>query len=771
MSEDNFSLGPPADNRGLDKDGYEQSFTQSYLPTELEPASSVTEAKLNPVPNKLAKTPPSNLFRATDLTRIIERYMEEAGVRKVYEAFLFAAEAHDGIMRKDGVTPYIAHPLEVAHILADLHLDADTLCAALLHDVLEDTPHQKTDLAKRFGATVAEMVDGVTKLEKGDALTTKQAVTIASFRKMMHAMTQDFRVVLIKLADRLHNMRTMESMKPEAKRRIAQETFALYVPLARRMGMNDIRRQLQLLAFQNLYSWRSQALQKALDQHLEENEARHSQILQSVTDALAQSLPAVSVFAWDKNLFRMYDLCKREGMTFKQQCDMLEIRVLVRERSECYQALGIIHELYRPKMGMFTDFIATPKGGYGFQALQTIVLTPNQQSVRFQIQTRDMFQVAQYGIAAQWRYPDMRAARKADYTQEVLGRWMAQVKELDYQAENPNEFYEDMQADLFQSEIYAYTPAGDIKEFPRGSTLVDFAYAVHTEVGHHCVGAKVDGVERPLRTRIPNHMSMIEIITDDKGTPQPSWLNFVVTARAKSSIRTWLRQQTADEQLMLGKERLATVLRGRGSSLEQIAPAHVQSTVQTLGYQQLDQVYQAIGRGDECSRLLSERLLGNMQALETKTDVPMLIKGTAGLAVKFAACCLPLPRENILAYQHRRQGLEVHRADCPHIARLETADEVFAVAWAQDMQGQKFSAGITIDVRDVKGMLHHITKCLDDMDVNIEDLTITGEGNVKQDSLILQVTDIVHLQEVMRQLKHIPNVLNVSRTMKKDSHG
>jgi RelA/SpoT family (p)ppGpp synthetase len=711
-----------------------------------------------------------NVFRAQDLTRLIERYMEEAGVRKVYEAFLLAAEAHDGVFRKDGVTPYITHPLEVAHILADLHLDADTICAALLHDVLEDTPYQRDELVVHFGEAVADMVEGVTKLEKDEVLTTKQAVTIASFRKMMQAMTEDFRVVLIKLADRLHNMRTLGNMKADARRRIAEETFATYVPLARRMGMNDIRRQLQSLAFQNLYHWRSQILQHALDVYLTTHEEKHERIVQKVTDVLSAAMPGTSVFPWDKNLFRIYEQCKREGTDFRQQCDLLEIRILVRERNECYQALGVIHELYRPRMGMFNDFIATPKGGYGFQALQTVVMASGQQSVRFQIQTREMYQTAQYGIAAQWRYPDMRTTRKAEYTQAVLGRWLVHVKELDYQAGNPDEFYEDMQADLFQTEIYAYTPAGDVKEFPKGATLVDFAYAVHTQVGHHCIGAKVDGVERPLRTRIPHNMAVIEIITDKHASPQPSWLNFVVTGRAKSCIRNWLRQQTAGEQLVLGRDRLVSALQSRGSQLDALAPAHLEASLKALGYADQDALFMAVGRGDECSRLLSERLLGNMPAAETRQDAPLLIKGTTGLAVKFATCCLPLPPENILAHQHRTRGLEIHRADCPRIARIETSDDVFAVAWAQEMLGQKFSAGVVVDVRDVKGMLRQITQCLENMDVNIIDLNITGEGQVKQDTLIIQVNDLGHLQEVMRQLKHIPNVLNVSRLTKKDSH-
>lgn len=710
-----------------------------------------------------------NIFRAQDLMRLIERYMDEASVRKVYDAFLLAADAHDGVFRKDGITPYIAHPIEVAHILADLHLDADTLCAALLHDVLEDTHYQHADLSQPFGKAVADLVDGVTKLEKDEVLTTKHAVTIASYRKMMHAMTDDFRVVLIKLADRLHNMSTLDNMKPDARRRIADETFAKYIPLARRFGMNEIRRQLQQYAFKSLYPWRSQVLEHALETYLDAHEQEHETIVQQVTDTLAVSIPNVSVFMWDKNLFRMYEQCKREGMTFHQQCGLLEIRVLVRERNECYRALGILHELYRPRLGTLNDFIATPKGGYGFQALQTTVITSAHQSVRFQIQTRDMFQVAQYGLAAQWRYPDMRTTGKAEYTQAVLGRWLAQVKELESQADNPDEFYEDMQADLFHAEVYAYTPRGDVKDFPKGATLVDFAYAVHTQVGHHCISAKVDGMERPLHTRIP-HMAVVEIITDPAASPQPSWLNFVVTGRAKSYIRTWLRLQTAEAQQSLGQERLISVLRGRGCDLTNLEPERLEATLKASGYETIEALYQAIGRGDECSKLLSERLLGNLKGADTKQDTPLLIKGTTGLAIKFAACCLPLPPENILARQHQQHGLEIHRADCPHIHHLQQGDSLFSVAWAQDMVDKKFSAGIVIDVRDVRGMLHNITKSLADMDVNIEDLNITGAGQVKQDTLIIQVNDLEHLQEVMRQLKHIPNVLNVSRLTKKDSH-
>lgn len=573
------------------------------------------------------KSQPSGSFRASDLMRLVERYMDEAGTTKVYNAFLMAAEKHDGVFRADGVTPYITHPLEVAHNLAQLYLDEDTLCAALLHDVLEDTNCAHKEIADIFGETVASLVEGVTKLKRNDDLPTKQAVTIASYHKMMQAMMQDFRVVLIKLADRLHNMETLGNMPPEKRRRIAHETATTYVALARRLGMNEIRRKLQWLAFQHLYSWRSRILQNSLDHYLQENEQIHQKIFDRIEQTLQEEIPRSNTVRWDKNLFRVYEQCRLKQIGFRQQCNLLEISVQVGEVSECYQALGIIHRMFKPRMGTVRDFIAAPRA-FGFQSLQTTVTARGGQVIRFQIQTRDMFHMAQFGMASCWRYPDAHSAHKAEYTQAVFKSWVARVKEFDIQAENPDEFYADMQADIFQTEIYAYTPAGEVKEFPRGATLVDFAYAVHTEVGNHCFKALVDGRIMPLRSRIPNNMATIRIVTDEKASPQLSWLNFVKTSAARSAIRGWLRQRG---QLPMRGERDA---------------------------------------------------------------------------------------------------------------------------------GQKMSANIVVEVRDVKGMLRNITKCLDGLDVNIVDLKITGEGRFKQDAFTIQVDDTNHLQEVIRQLKHVPNVLN-----------
>lgn len=643
MSEDSFYLEPPPNDRGQGSLWPEHLYVDGCVgdARQEEPVPGVapdSATSPDPLDSSLFQLPPAlspmltpkithPIFRSNDLMRLVERYMLAEDSRKVYDAFLLAAEAHDGQLRADK-TPYITHPLEVARFLALLHLDADTICAALLHDVPEDTEHTVEEISKRFGSAVGQMVDGVTKLKRDDNLPTKQAVAIASYQKMMQAMTKDFRVVIVKLADRLHNMQTLGNVPPDKRRRIALETSTTYVALARRLGMNKIRRDLQWLCFQNLYPWRSRIMKMALEKYLEENEGKHLQVYNSISDALRMEIPCSNVMIWPKNLFRVYEQSRRKKVDFSQQCDLLEISVQVGELSECYQALGIIHGVFKPRMGMVKDFIAAPRA-YGFRALQTTVTAPSGQLVRFQIQTREMFQIAQYGLAAQWSQPETRA-----YTQAVFDQWLEQVEAFDSQAQNPDEFYADMQADMFQTEIYAYTPEGDVKELPRGATLLDFAYAVHTEVGHHCTGAKVDGRELPLRSRVPNTMATIEILTNKAHKPQLSWLNFVKTSRAYASIRTWLRQ---------------------------------------------------------------------------------------------------------------------------HDAMPERGDNV---------DGQKMSVGVVVEVRDIKGMLRQITKCLDGLDVNIVDLKISGEGRIKLDTFTLQVDDQGHLQEVIRQLKRIPNVLNASKLTK-----
>ncbi|MGB1011911.1 MAG: RelA/SpoT family protein [Thiolinea sp.] len=711
----------------------------------------------------MSTMPPDNFFRAADLMNMVERYLSEEDSRQVYEAFILAGDAHQHVVRLSG-EPYITHPLEVARILADMHMDADTLCAALLHDVIEDTHYTREDIEARFGNVVAGLVDGVTKLE-GERFADKQAATIASFQKMMTAMTNDFRVVLIKLADRLHNMRTLGFKKPASRRRIAQETLAIYVPLARRMGMNSMRRKMQRLAFEHLYPWRSKILQQSLDRYLTYNKEIHEEIFAAVLENLRKNIKGSNPFILKKNPFTIYERIKRYGKRFDEKRETLEIRIVVGTVDECYRALGIIHGMYQPKLNGFQDFISTPKT-YGFQALQTVVFTPSQQAVRFQIQTRSMYHVAQYGITAQWRYPDINSAKKAQITQEALNRWLEQVRELGQKADNPVEFYSDMKADLFLTEIYAFTPNGDAKEFPRGATMVDYAYAIHTEVGHRCISARIDGEEVPLRTRIPNGAT-IEVITDETATPQPAWLNFAVTARARSHIRNWLRQQKTADRLELGRKLFDQALRDRGNSLEAIDSEALNSFLQTFKLADSDALFLAIAKGEHCSRLLAGRLLDDsgLVSQPSEESTPLLVRGTDGLLVHFSSCCYPLPKEPILARLNPDRGLEVHRDHCPTLAAETEPNQVLSIAWAenQDIAEQSFLAGIETQAHNVPGVLYHITELLGQLEVNVEEISTGGDQNIKDAQWIIRVRDLDHLQEVIRLIEHVPSVLRVRR--------
>ncbi len=709
--------------------------------------------------------PPTEFFRANDLMTMVERYMQTDEISRVYAAFLLAAEAHQHVVRLSGA-PYITHPLEVARLLAEMHLDADTLCAALLHDVIEDTDYTREDIEERFGEVVGYLVEGVTKLDKED-FSDKQEATLASFQKMMQAMTEDFRVVIIKLADRLHNLRTLTHKSPESRRRIARETLGMYVPLARRLGMNTLRREMQLLAFQHLYPWRHRVLEAVIGRYLVSSQPISERIVADLTGKLQVAIASACVLVPDKNLFRVYESIKLYGKKFDETREMLELRITVGTVDECYRALGIVHAAYRPRIGHFYDFIATPKS-YGFQALQTVVMTVSKRQVRIQIQTRPMYDVGLYGIAAQWRYTGRNAGgQRALFTHDALLRWQGQVRELGAKAGSAVEFYSDIQADLFLTEIYAFTPRGDVKEFPRGASMVDFAFAIHTEVGHRCIGARIDGDEVSLRTHVPNGAT-IEIITHPEANPQPSWLNFAVTARARSYIRNWLRQQKATEQLDLGRNLLDKALRERSSSLDSMAAEPLQSLLATLSLPDMDTLYRAIAQNEQCSRLLARRLLdkeGAGNALQADKDVPLLVTGTSGLLVHCQACCYPLPPEPILAVLDPEQGLAVHRDNCTCLHENTDPSDILSVSWAATHEGQHFLAGIQTQAHNVVGVLHHITELMHQLNVNIETVNTSGDRRIKDTNWVLWVRDLEHLQEIMRHIEHVPSIIRVKRLM------
>jgi len=707
------------------------------------------------------------LINATDLSEQVSRYMNEDDASRVYDAFLLAAEAHDGVVRKSGEF-YIFHPLEVAYTLADLHMDADTICAALLHDVIEDTDYTKTDIAEKFGRVVADLVDGVTKLSGGE-FTSRDEANAASFQKMMVAMTQDFRVVLIKLADRLHNVKTLGVRKPDAKRRIAQETLDIHVPLARRMGMNAMRKDLQVNAFKHLFPWRAKVLQQAMDNFINENTDTHQEIVKTITEALYKNKVKGRVFRWHKNLYRLYQRIRsnKNKSQLDSQTEALELRILVNSTAECYAALGVIHQLYQPRIGKFKDFIATPKG-YGFQALQTSLFTPQRQLILVQIQSHEMYQIAQYGITAHRRNPSL--LNSSDKSQVYLNRWLRQVEEIQQATGNAAEFLQDMKADLFLSEIYVSTPKGETKVLPKGATPVDFAYAIHTEVGDKCVSAYIDGELSRLNAQIPNGAT-VKIITDDDATPHSIWLNYVITAKARSSIRNWINKRKTHEFVALGKQILEKTLKKFGVNLADIDPDNMAQTLDVLSLKNADKLYSSIAKGNQSSMLVAKRLLNDETLMPIEDeDQMLLIKGTEGLAVHLQECCHPIPNDAIVAQLDEGRGLEVHRTNCPTLSHSKALQnkETMSIAWVDDTSNEShFLAPLNVQVQNRVGVLSHITDFLEKMRVNIEDINIAGDSNIKDMYFLLQVNDANHLRQIAESLNNQSHVINVVRLFDK----
>lgn len=701
-------------------------------------------------------------FRMVDLCRIVERYMSETEVKKVYDAFMLAAEAHNGITRKSG-EPYITHPIEVARILADMHLDADTVCAALLHDVIEDTSYTYDDIVAHFGSTVGHLVEGVTKLSQ-EKYKNKQEAGIASFQKMMHAMIEDYRVILIKLADRLHNVRTLGSMPPIKQRRIAKETLDIHVPLARRMGMNAIRHELQVNAFERLHPFRSRVLEDWWLACFREKETRLDEYTTLIQKLIEGENIIGHIFPWEKNLYRLYseEKSRQASKRFNTSNLSYNFRIVTRNNLDCYRVLGIIHQTFRRKIGTFKDFISVPKV-YGFQALETTVITKEKDFIRFQIQSEDMFQVAQYGITAEHRFPHLANDKKVvNMTQKRLSNWLEQVREIEQATMNPDEFLEDMKADFFFKEVSVTTPNGDSKVLRNGATPVDFAYAIHSDIGKHCVGAIIDGRPVSLNSQLHDGAS-IEIITDPDASPHPSWLNFVVTGKARSAIRHWLNSQKEDEFVELGRNILNGSISSFGLDLSNITPNSKQQVLQTLEFPNEESLFVAIARGDQCSKIVARRLLNNagLKTIPEDQNQPILVKGTQGLAVSISRCCHPIPDDTIVGNLSDK-GLEIHRANCPMLSYTKS-QEPLTLSWENE-NNQTFSVPIQIQTKNEVGVLFAITNIMRDFSINIEDLNISGEGNTKIMQFIINVKDSVQLHDLINEIKHESAVKEIIRT-------
>lgn len=675
-------------------------------------------------------------------------------------AYVLARKAHEGQMRSSG-DPYITHPVAVASILAGMRLDHETLMGALLHDVIEDTSYSKQDLAEEFGEVVAELVEGVSKLDKIQFRSKKEAQA-ENFRKMMMAMVQDIRIILIKLADRTHNMRTLGSLRPEKRRRIARETLEIYAPIAHRLGIHEIKNELEDLGFQAMHPMRYRALSSAVKQARGNRKEVIENTRQEVISRLHEKGILSEVTGREKHLYSIYRKMKNKELMFNQIMDIYAFRVVVTKVDDCYRVLGCMHGLYKPIEGRFKDYVAIPRTN-GYQSLHTSLVGPHGIPVEIQIRTTDMDEMADKGVAAHWVYKEDESGHSST-AQTRARKWMQSLLELQQSASSSFEFIENVKADLFPDEIYVFTPEGKIIELPMGATPVDFAYAVHTDVGNSCVGVKVDRSNYSLNKRLDNGQT-VEIITSPRAHPNANWLNFVVTAKARSQIRQFLKKQRSEEAINLGNRLLRHAL---GSvKLDDIPEESIQRVVQETQHDNFYALLADIGLGNELSAIVARRLIGDEEksdALnEKKTNVA--IKGTEGLLVSYSRCCHPIPDDQIIAVLSPGKGMLIHQVGCSNIRRLskDEPQRVLPMKWEEGAAGE-FKAAIRVELINHHGTLATLTNSVSACDSNIIGLqTEEKESNVYYVDLELTTKNRHHFSTIVRKIRSMPEVQSVSR--------
>jgi len=702
------------------------------------------------------------------LCRVLQEYLPEEQIAEVRRAYEFGARSHLGQARDSG-EPYIYHPLAVARILAEMRLDATTLTAAILHDVIEDTAVDKDEIAKHFGKDVAELVDGVSKFHKVEGMTRAEQQA-ESVRKLLLAMAQDLRVILVKLADRLHNMRTLEGVEPAKRRRIARETLEIYAPIAQRLGINTLRTELEDLAFQHLYPRRFQVFQKAVNSRLGDSKSLIKEIETKLERALREEGIGASVVGRQKNLYSIYEKMQRKKMRFLDVMDLLGFRILVSKVDDCYRALGVVHHVYRPISELFNDFIANPKVN-GYQSLHTTCVGPQGRKIEVQIRTREMHHIAESGIAAHWQYK-LGGARgfggKNDpqsAPQLRAREWLGSLVELQSGA-GALDFIENVKIDLFPDEVYVFTPKGQIRRLPRGATPVDFAYSVHSELGDRCVAARIDQQLEPLSTPLQNGQT-VEIITSRHARPNAAWLNFVKTAKARSHIRTYLKNQREDEAIRLGRRMLEIALRELQVPLSVLKGEPAEKVLKAFGLQDLEDLYASIGTGARLAPLVARHFLpdGSGPVATPGESLPLAVEGTEGLVVDYAKCCRPIPGDDICGYVSVGRGIVIHRLECRHVqTRKGSAQERVALVWSDKVQGD-YLAELKLKAENQRGLLASVAGEISSAGSSIENVQMPerdGSEAVEMRFLIT-VRDRVHLARVLRRLRRLPAVERVNR--------
>ncbi|MCP4470461.1 MAG: RelA/SpoT family protein [Gammaproteobacteria bacterium] len=698
----------------------------------------------------------------SDLCSELEAYLEPAQVEEIYRAYLVGAEAHEGQSRVSG-EPYISHPVAVARILAEMRMDSRSIIAAILHDVIEDTPTPKEQLATQFGDEVAELVDGVSKLTKID-FRSKAEAQAENFRKMMLAMVKDIRVIIIKLADRLHNMRTLDAMPPHKRRRIAKETMDIYAPIANRLGIFKMRHELLDLSIKAAYPMRYRALESACKEVVGYRKEIFNTIEAAIRERLKESNIDATVKYRQKNIHSIYRKMKEKKLSFKELTDVFGVRIMTESVDDCYRVLGVMHNLYKPLPGKFKDYLAIPKTN-GYQSLHSSLFGPHGVAIEVQIRTTEMDYFAESGIAAHWIYKEGEGSSGSSGSAQTRAlEWLKNLLEMQQKSGSSQEFLESVKVDLFPDEIYVFTPKGDIKKLPRGATVVDFAYAVHTDVGNTCVAARIDHQMSPLGSRLYNGQT-IEIICSEASRPHPSWLDFVNTAKARTNIRHFLKSLQKTEAISLGRRLLQqSVSHIKGKDVA-IAKDKFKKILDKYHISDEQELLAEIGLGNRNSSLVAKAMF-DIEGDNTGFDdsgKPLAIKGTEGMVVSFAKCCRPVPGDAIAGFMSSGKGIVIHQRSCPNITERSKEDRQLSVQWSDHVEGE-YLAYMRVQVANQRGVLATLAATIANMSSNIENVHLTEkDGRISTIEFVVTVNDRIHLARIMKKLRSLAVVNRIWR--------
>jgi len=699
------------------------------------------------------------LLTIEDLCFAASNYLESKQVDDIRRAYYFAKEAHEGQMRRSG-EPYITHPLAVAHVLTMMHMDNECIMAGLLHDVIEDTEVSREALAIEFSEEVALVVDGVSKLAKA-AFETQQHAQAENLRKMLLAMSQDIRVIIVKLADRLHNMRTLGHLRSDKRRRIAHETLDIYAPIAQRLGMNLMRCELEDLGFHVLYPIRYRVLSDAVRKARGNRKEIVSQITNSALERMEQEGLTAEIQGREKNLYSLYQKMVSKRLPFSEVMDVYAFRIVVDDVDACYRMLGVVHNLYKPVQGKFKDYIAIPKAN-GYQSLHTVLFGPYGVPIEVQIRSRDMDQMAEAGVAAHWLYKTGNNEGSSQ-AHRLARQWLQGILEMQKGSGDSGEFLENLRIDLFPEEIYVFTPKGQIMAMQRGACVVDFAYAVHSDIGNTCVAAKVGRHLVPLSTQLETGQS-VEIITAPKSHPNPSWLNFVTTAKARSSIRHYLKQLRNEDAELLGQRLLTKHLHVFACTLAELSEQRIKQVVEELELDNFEQLLGELGLGNRSALVIAQKLTQKDSATDEDTTAPLIIAGTEGLVVSFAKCCHPIPGDPIHGFISAGRGIVVHQATCKNTVKLRTQNEKWLdVAWSEDI-AREFPVDIVVHAKNQRGVLATIAVAVSETDSNIDNVIVDErDGGYSDLRLTIEVTGRQHLAQVIRRLRRVDLIERITR--------